>query len=122
MKQTKMTTKTEKQLRERLVGEQARLAAALRRREFEPVVAVGRVADDDWPVLAHDEYIATHLDDIEIEKLRRVDAALDRMKTGEYGVCLECGSRISSVRLNAIPWAELCIDCQAQASELPRAA
>ena len=104
------------------MGERAYLAAALRHPEFEPVAAAGRVAEDDLPAIAHEEYLATHLDEIEQERLRRVSAALERFDTGEYGVCLECGSQISPARLNAIPWAELCIDCQARMNELPRAA
>lgn len=44
--------------------------------------------------------------------LTDVDAALMAMNEGSYGTCLECGEPIASRRLQAIPWASLCIRCQ----------
>jgi len=41
-----------------------------------------------------------------------VNAALDRIASGEYGICQECEEPISERRLKAIPWAEHCIRCQ----------
>ena len=46
--------------------------------------------------------------------LREVRAALNRIADGSYGVCLQCEEEISQKRLNAVPWATLCIDCQEQ--------
>ena len=43
-----------------------------------------------------------------------VDDALQRIKTGSYGVCEECGCPIHPNRLRAIPWAALCVLCQEQ--------
>ena len=44
--------------------------------------------------------------------LRDVEAALERMDAGTYGICLRCGEPISGERLEALPWAALCIDCK----------
>jgi DnaK suppressor protein len=44
--------------------------------------------------------------------LRNVRAALERVKDGSYGVCLHCEEDISMKRLNAVPWAAFCIQCQ----------
>ena len=44
--------------------------------------------------------------------LRDVAGALSKMETGTYGICERCGQRISRERLEALPWAELCIDCK----------
>ena len=44
-----------------------------------------------------------------------VSEALERISTGEYGVCAECDEPISERRLNAIPWAKFCIRCQEKA-------
>lgn len=41
----------------------------------------------------------------------RVDGALLRMQSGEYGLCLRCGCEIPMQRLQAIPYAEHCISC-----------
>lgn len=47
--------------------------------------------------------------------LELVEAAIERIEEGAYGICTECGSRIPKARLNAIPYAPYCIRC---ASEL----
>lgn len=44
--------------------------------------------------------------------LEGVDAALGRLETGTYGACTSCGTRIGAERLEALPAAALCIDCQ----------
>jgi DnaK suppressor protein len=43
--------------------------------------------------------------------LRWVQRALAKMELGTYGVCERCGNPISVERLEALPWAILCIDC-----------
>jgi len=43
--------------------------------------------------------------------LRWVDRALTKMDLGTYGICERCGNPISIERLEALPWAILCIDC-----------
>ncbi len=44
--------------------------------------------------------------------VRRVDLALDRIENGEFGVCVECEKKVQLGRLDAVPWARHCIDCQ----------
>lgn len=44
--------------------------------------------------------------------LRWVDRALTKMDLGTYGVCERCGRPIAIERLEALPWAILCIDCK----------
>ena len=44
--------------------------------------------------------------------LRRIDAALDRIESETYGECLNCGKKVQQGRLDAVPWARHCIDCQ----------
>jgi DnaK suppressor protein len=46
------------------------------------------------------------------ETRRAVRAALDRIRSGEYGVCENCGEPIHAKRLEAVPWATLCVACQ----------
>jgi DnaK suppressor protein len=47
------------------------------------------------------------------QQLELVDAALARLDDGMYGTCLRCGKAIAPARLEALPWAAHCIDCQA---------
>jgi DnaK suppressor protein len=44
--------------------------------------------------------------------LKRIDDALDRIAADTYGDCLNCGKKVQQARLAAVPWANLCIDCQ----------
>lgn len=46
------------------------------------------------------------------ETLMKIDAALKKIDEGTYGVCEDCGEEISKERLNIIPFAILCRDCQ----------
>lgn len=46
------------------------------------------------------------------ETLREIDAALQRIEDGTFGVCEESGHPIGKNRLRVIPWARLCIECQ----------
>lgn len=47
----------------------------------------------------------------ERNELAEVEAALSRIKTGEYGICEMCENPIREARLQALPWARLCIQC-----------
>jgi len=49
------------------------------------------------------------------EILAQIDAALKRIDEGTYGTCTGCGREIPSERLDASPWAALCIDCKREA-------
>ena len=46
-------------------------------------------------------------------QLELVEAALERLDAGTYGTCLRCGKPIAPARLEALPWAAYCIECQA---------
>jgi RNA polymerase-binding protein DksA len=42
--------------------------------------------------------------------LSEIEAALKRIENGTYGTCVKCGREIAPERLDAYPWASLCID------------
>lgn len=44
--------------------------------------------------------------------LRKIDSALQRLSSGDYGYCEACGIEIGLERLEARPTADLCIDCK----------
>jgi len=46
------------------------------------------------------------------DTLTRIDAALVRLDTGQYGSCFECGDKIAERRLQALPFAVRCRDCE----------
>lgn len=72
---------------------------------------LGSVADDQAPIL-HDHFVSLQLKQLDRQRLKQVDAALERLANGDFGICTECGGNISSKRLAAIPWADYCIACQ----------
>lgn len=43
--------------------------------------------------------------------IEQIDLALTKITVGDYGICESCGDDISPKRLQAIPWARLCVDC-----------
>jgi len=45
-------------------------------------------------------------------QLQDIDQALNRLETGTYGICSNCGENIQPARLEVIPTAALCINCQ----------
>lgn len=47
-------------------------------------------------------------------KRQSIDEALTRLTEGTYGICAECGIEISEKRLEAVPFAKLCVQCQSQ--------
>ena len=51
-----------------------------------------------------------------VEALNEVEHALQKVDTGEYGVCESCRREIAPARLEAKPEARLCIDCAAAAT------
>ncbi len=52
------------------------------------------------------------LTDGERNTLLHIDDALARIDEGNYGLCLNCGQLMTEKRLNAVPWAPYCLDCQ----------
>lgn len=60
---------------------------------------------------AQDE-ISSKLAEVESRELSNIEVALERMRAGNYGVCDICSSKIPLARLNALPYATCCIECQ----------
>lgn len=60
---------------------------------------------------AQDE-VNSQLAEVESRELASIENALGRMKDGTYGQCEVCGSRIPLARLEALPYATMCIACQ----------
>lgn len=58
-----------------------------------------------------DEDVLRNLQDETRTELQHVRTALKRIASGEYGACSSCGADISPARLEALPYATLCIHC-----------
>jgi len=108
--------------RDRLLEERKRVADAIQNLHDENP---GSLKDEtaEMPLDNHLAEMATATLDREIDYtleenaaqvLAAIDAALERIEQGAYGVCTRCGRPISPERLEARPWASLCIDCKRQ--------
>lgn len=60
----------------------------------------------------YDREFLLSLANSEREVLHRIDEAIKRVEDKTFGTCLECPKSIPKTRLKAIPFAELCIECQ----------
>jgi DnaK suppressor protein len=56
--------------------------------------------------------IGNTLEEHDERLLEAIDAALQRIESGTYGKCVNCGAQIPEERLEAMPWATLCIECK----------
>jgi DnaK suppressor protein len=59
-----------------------------------------------------DREIDYTLEEHDERMLLAIDAALARIDKGTFGTCVNCGAQIAEARLEAMPWATLCIDCK----------
>jgi RNA polymerase-binding protein DksA len=65
------------------------------------------VASDDV-----DRIMIEALSSQDLKRYRAIEAALLRINQGRYGLCAKCGKKIPQERLEAIPYAVLCVECQ----------
>ncbi|HEV7640026.1 MAG TPA: TraR/DksA C4-type zinc finger protein [Gaiellaceae bacterium] len=70
----------------------------------------------DTATAMYDRELDEGLEEGARETLAEIDAALQRIEAGTYGVCEVCGKSIGAERLSALPWTRLCIDDQRRAS------
>ena len=65
---------------------------------------------------AQDE-ISSQLAEVESREITHIETALERMRNGDYGQCDGCGHGIPLARLQALPYATMCINCQREAEK-----
>jgi RNA polymerase-binding transcription factor len=76
----------------------------------------------DLAVRSYGRDFLISLSETDRKQLFMIEDALGRIERGEYGTCSHCGAGIPKSRLDAVPWARLCIVCQGLQEEgiLPR--
>lgn len=62
-------------------------------------------------------HLAISSADLDSVLRKAIVTALERIKSGDYGVCLGCEKEIGKKRLDAVPWTPLCIACQNKAEQ-----
>lgn len=68
----------------------------------------------DMSVRAYDRDVLYNLSEVQRQKIRDIDAALERIEQGEYGTCLRCGDEIPPKRMEVRPFSRYCVDCKTE--------
>ena len=100
--------------RKRLEERQQALRKAVSRTEED-----GRVADQDTAQDIADRAASSYTKEFlfsvsnnDRQLLQMVENALQRLREGSFGECVNCGNEINAKRLDAVPWTRYCIECQ----------
>ncbi len=66
----------------------------------------------DLAVNNYSKNVMLSVSENESRQLTLINEALERIEDDEYGLCQNCEQEINPKRLNAVPWARYCLDCQ----------
>ena len=66
----------------------------------------------DMSANAYSRDVLFNLTESQLQRIRDIDAALERIAQGEYGVCMKCGEDIAPRRLEVRPFSRYCIECK----------
>lgn len=113
-------------IRDRL--EQDLMTAVSRLRQMDGAVALEEPApiaasdgdefDEAQEIVRREIGFATR--ELLLERVHRLQAALERLRDGDYGTCVECGETIAAARLRALPEVQTCVRCQDRIERMGR--
>jgi DnaK suppressor protein len=113
-KAARMTKKEMEKYRRLLDDKKASLSAELAKTRSAEEETTEESTQDiaDKAVSSYTREFLYSLTDGERSTLLQIDDALGRIEEGAFGLCLNCGMLMTEKRLNAVPWAPYCLDCQ----------
>lgn len=79
-----------------------------------PPPEIARGDEADLATMAQAKEQSRWLENDQKKRLAQIDQALARIASGKYGVCDNCGNPIAPARLEVMPHATLCINCQSK--------
>ncbi len=112
------TTATKKDLtekvRKRLLAKRDELLADLAKNREVSDETVDESAQDmaDRATSSYMKEFAYSLSETDRKILLLIEQALVRLDAGTFGTCVHCGQPVQEKRLDAVPWARHCLDCQ----------
>ena len=111
-----MNAKTIKAIRRRLSGEYEELIKSINRSRLTVnEIKVENTEDEaDLASISHDRHLLYNLHETDYARLRSIEEAIKAIDRGQYGECHRCGEDINEKRLEAVPWATMCIRCKEQ--------
>ena len=66
----------------------------------------------DMSANAYSRDVLFNLSETQRQQILDIDAALERIANGEYGICMKCGEEIAPRRLEVRPFSRYCIECK----------
>jgi DnaK suppressor protein len=63
-----------------------------------------------------DLHVRLALKQTDSKLLRAIEEAILRLDQGTYGICTDCENEIPTIRLDAVPWTRVCVDCKEKQS------
>ncbi len=70
--------------------------------------------DDDRALERSNDEVLDELGQVGQEELKAIDAALERVAKGTFGICTRCGQPVAKERLDAVPYTPFCQECAAE--------
>ena len=101
-------------MRQLLLAKRKALVSGVRESSLESIQASAEGIQDiaDQASTAYTKEFLLSVGDTERRLLQQVDDALDKIRRKNYGLCEKCGEPVGEKRLEALPFAKLCIRCQ----------
>lgn len=83
--------------------------------EFKKILEEQSSGDEiDLASDAIDRSMLESLNQQDANRLSLIESALERIQQGKYGLCIRCGKEIPQARLEAVPYALMCVECKAR--------
>ena len=103
-----------KDARRKLSGHYDNLIKSInRKRNAAEDIRLEKTEDEsDLATISHDRDLLFTLHESDFARLRFIEQAMKAIDRGQYGKCVRCGEDINDKRLEAVPWAKMCIGCQ----------
>lgn len=97
------------QMREELLEESARSYQASQSLGKDGVPDIGDMSSNSY-----NQEVLMNLSEAQRKQVRDIDAALERMEEGVYGLCARCEEEIPARRLEVRPFSRYCVDCKSE--------
>ena len=109
-----MDAKKIKDTRRRLSSEYENLVKSINRSRLaaEEIKLENTEDEGDLAAISHERELLYNLHESDFARLRFIQQAMKAMDRGQYGECVGCGEDINEKRLEAVPWATMCVRCQ----------
>src|SRR5687768_12853609 len=111
-----MDKRRTKVFRDKLLGRREGLVGQVQAAELYSRERDAEATQDpaDMAANAYTKELLVSMSDNDRQMLELIDEALERIELGKYGKCIHCGQLILEKRLQAVPWARHCLQCQSE--------